>query len=221
MSLSVVFVVAVASLSPLVLREVKWADRCLLWCQGEALVGLRAACWWRSDKRWFCGHIVAAREPGNGPVSAGGGGAFGAVRIRYDDGEALWEPLPPYAASPWPRSVQSLSVGLLWHRAKGASELVLRLQPSAAEHARLRMERRKRGGFPPAEDADSPQQGQEEGDRDGKEEDEEEEEEGRRMTRARRSTAAEEAEGKEPERDRAPAPAVRTFRNPLPMACWI
>ena len=111
-------------------------------------------------------------------------------------------------------------MGLLWHRAKGASELVLRLQPSAAEHARLRMERRKRGGFPPAEDADSPQQGQEEGDRDGKEEEEEEEEEGRRMTRARRS-AAPEAEGKEPERDRGPAPAVRTFRYPLPMACWI
>jgi len=83
------------------------------------------------------------------------------------------------------------------------------------------MERRKRGGFPPAEDADSPQ-GKEEGNRDGKEEEEEEEEEeeGRRMTRARQS-AAPEAEGKEPERDRGPAPAVRTFRNPLPMACWI
>ena len=112
----------------------------------------------------------------------------------------------------------SLSCGSVVHRAKGASELVLRLQPSAAEHARLRMERRKRnggGGFPPAEEADSPEQGQEEGGGDDKEE--EEEEEGRRMTRARRSTAAE-AEGKEPERDRGPAPAVRAFRNPFPMA---
>lgn len=83
-------------------------------------------CWWRDDKRsvlkrWFCGHVVAHREPGNGPVSVGGGGAFGAVRVRYDDGEALWEPLPAPT-----RTLQ---------------EMTMRLQPSAAEHAMIRLAR--------------------------------------------------------------------------------
>ena len=90
---------------------------------GAALIGRRVGCWWRDDKRWFCGHIVAYREPGNGPVSVGGGGAFGAARIRYDDGEALWEPLPPPT-----RTLQ---------------EMTMRLQPSAAEHAMIRLGRKR------------------------------------------------------------------------------
>ena len=88
---------------------------------GAALIGRRVGCWWRDDKRWFCGHIVAHREQGNGPVSVGGGGAFGAVRVRYDDGEALWEPLPPPT-----RMLQ---------------EMTMRLQPSSAEHAMIRLAR--------------------------------------------------------------------------------
>ena len=88
---------------------------------GAELIGRRVGCWWRDDKRWFCGHIVAHREPGNGPVSVGGGGAFGAVRVRYDDGEALWEPLPPPT-----RTLQ---------------EMTMRLQPSSAEHAMIRLAR--------------------------------------------------------------------------------
>lgn len=93
---------------------------------GAALIGRRVGCWWRDDKRWFCGHVVAYREQGNGPVSVGGGGAFGAVRIRYDDGEALWEPLPPAT-----RPLQ---------------EMTMRLQPSAAEHALIRLGRNRAAG---------------------------------------------------------------------------
>ena len=104
---------------------------------GPALIGRRVGCWWRDNKRWFCGHVVAYRDPGNGPVSVGGGGAFGAVRIRYDDGEALWEPLPAPT-----RPLQ---------------ETTVRLQPSAAEHAMIRLGRNRGEGIgddasPPAEE---------------------------------------------------------------------